>query len=359
MLQTQKSLAVVQDDLKSQKDSFQLSYDAVQQMRLQFESQLVNIQTQIQNSIHGLQSELALNSTRTVHQIHHIQNGIEASIQATIRKESLETKAEMAQLRQTILELLGGVRIPGAVEMLNDFQLGQSGDAQVTNQVGKQLATSPSWLREVCDTLIMSEPSSHSDTRKDLAQGAKIGGSIVLRQNLIRRIGPFGVTYNSADTGKSQSWRKQSNRGSCRVSFFAQLLPILKKTVEVTFAASFGAGGNSIAASLRYYGTIQRSRSPIFQAIDAFPSRCARRVYENEQSFDTIWHTRSRYRLTDDTKYEFFVLDWDLDLLDVEVPRLCQEISNHLITDYQAASCSDENGYTPLHVSDVIYHSIQ
>ena len=56
--------------------------------------------------------------------------------------------------------------------------------------------------------------------------------------------------------------------------------------METTFAATFGAGGNSIGMSLRYFGIIERSTSPGFQLFDGFPDRCARKIYISRSDHD-------------------------------------------------------------------------
>ena len=273
------------------------------------------------HSTNPKQSEMILDSTRAIRQM---QSSMEANIQTIIKKESLGAKAEIALLQQTLLKLLKGGQRSGAIDALDDSRLGPWENNEVTNEVGRRLAMAPHRLRETCDKLILLEKPNQREKYRDLEFDPGFSRGVVLRRSSIRRFGIFGVVYNSVKTRQSHARKKRFSQRNWKGSFFIRLLPILRKTVEFTFTANFGAGGNSIAASLRYYGVIKRSTSPIFRLIDTLPSRCARRrVYleQEEELFRSIH--RSQPLLIDGTDYKRFVVDWDLDLLRTEVLKLC------------------------------------
>ncbi|KAI9686705.1 MAG: hypothetical protein M1822_002764 [Bathelium mastoideum] len=60
------------------------------------------------------------------------------------------------------------------------------------------------------------------------------------------------------------------SRSRKRFEIRLPLTLIVSAAIELTFDANFGAGGNSFSSNLRYYGTVERSRSPAFALIDRY-----------------------------------------------------------------------------------------
>lgn len=155
-------------------------------------------------------------------------------------------------------------------------------------------------------------------------------------------MGPFGIADDFRAPHAAKCPYHQSAGESWSYSLSVRLLPIVQRTVEITFAAKFGAGGGSIGTSLRYFGTVERLKSPAFQLFDDFSDRCASRVAGPLEG--QLFHTISRNGCG-------FYFDWDLKLLEAEIPELCRKLSQLLSTGRSSASYSDEYGNTLLHVS--------
>lgn len=153
-------------------------------------------------------------------------------------------------------------------------------------------------------------------------------------------MGPFGIADDFRAPHAAKCPYHQSAGESWSYSLSVRLLPIVQRTVEITFAAKFGAGGGSIGTSLRYFGTVERLKSPAFQLFDDFSDRCASRVAGPLEG--QLFHTISRNGCG-------FYFDWDLKLLEAEIPELCRKLSQLLSTGRSSASYSDEYGNTLLH----------
>jgi hypothetical protein len=84
----------------------------------------------------------------------------------------------------------------------------------------------------------------------------------------------FGVSLRSESKFQHSLDRPYYHKGrkSWEYSIITQLHPLINKTMELTLGATSGAGGWSIASPLRFYGTVERCKSPIFQAFDDFLS---------------------------------------------------------------------------------------
>ena len=146
----------------------------------------------------------------------------------------------------------------------------------------------------------------------------------------------------------------QSHRRSWSYSLPAQLLPFVERVVQITFAATSGAGGYSIGPSLRYFGIVERSNSPAFQLFDDFSLRCARKIYISPGEY---YGEAGRPRkgqvlrfIQTNTGMRWSYFDWNRDLLKTEMQKLHRNLLLLFSTGRSSASNSDEFGNTLLHV---------
>ena len=192
------------------------------------------------------------------------------------------------------------------------------------------------------NTKDVSEPRRSASSRCDCS---------VVRRARTSWAGPFNFTADlkAARTvhcphyklhGKSWSW-----------SISAQMLPVLQFAVRITFGATLGAAGHTVGTSLKYFGIVQRSKSPAFQLFDRLPDRCARKCYNSHPTAHggQFWHVD--YYNPCIPRSPFF-FEWDLELVKTDLSHVCRDLSILLADGYMtAAACSDEHGNTLLHVS--------
>ncbi len=265
------------------------------------------------------------------------------SIMTTIQDESSHTRAELASLRDTLLKFMAGNQSAVPIGRLVPSRLSGRDNVDVVTGVGEQPIKTPSSLKDVCEKMSLAEEPMEGHFDRPLGYKKRKSNCTCVRQQSVRGIGPLGISYDFRTPNATKCTYHKSHWKSWRYSLSVRLLPILQKTVEMTFAANFGAGGSSIGPSVRYFGTVERLKSPAFQLLDDFPDRCARRNYVNRTVEGQFLHL--------DGDYNGFYFDWDLDLLQAEMPELCREISRLLSIGSSAASYSDEYGNTLLHVS--------
>lgn len=195
-------------------------------------------------------------------------------------------------------------------------------------QVKEQLIRFPSSLKDVCEEMnLAKQPTVRDFVQRRRSTKYRCDCSSVHKHSTYQK-SLFSIKYNfsAVHTTKCPYYQLHQRSWSCSLS--AQLLPISRRAVEITFAATFGAGGNSIGTSLRFFGSVARSESPAYQLFDCFPDRCARRIDLLESSGD----------------------DRHLDRL-AELSKLHRELSLLFHAGRVSASYSDDYGNALLHVS--------
>lgn len=350
-------------DVASQLSSLTVSNNTIHQISQGSQSQLARLQSDFvslkttlltdQNSNGRQQLHTSIKEAHTDMLNDHRQG--RDIIMTAITHESLHTQAELASLRDVLLEFMTGNTSSIDVDRSIVSQLTDGGNADLATQIGEQLIMTPSSLKDVCErTTLENEPIEWNiDRRRRVKKNECI--CTCVRKHFVRRIGPFGIADDFRAAHATKCSKHRSHWGSWSYSFSVQLLPIVQRTVEITFGTTFGAGGSSIGTSLRYFGTVERLKSPAFQLFDDFPDRCACRSYCNGRDMDEPY-----MHLLEDSQfvqievqgdYSKFYFDWDLKLLEAEIPELCRELSRLLSTGRSSASYSDQYGNTILHVS--------
>ncbi|MCJ1262381.1 hypothetical protein MMC22_002251 [Lobaria immixta] len=178
----------------------------------------------------AMQQPNSLFAHLSIAQLQRVMGNVDDAYQATTDLQHWSPSSERA-----ILLGMAGLKI-----------LGDLGNADLASQVGKQLIKNPSSLKAASKkTILAKEAIEHCRLKKDKR-------ICTCAQNpLVPRTGPFGtagefITLHTAKCPYHQSlWR------SWNYSLSVRLLPIVQKTVKITFAANFGAGGSSIGTSLR------------------------------------------------------------------------------------------------------------
>ncbi|KAF2453668.1 hypothetical protein BDY21DRAFT_123690 [Lineolata rhizophorae] len=255
-------------------------------------------------------------------------------LQATYRQEAGVTREEFQSLRNAVLLSLS--------ERSNTFsdsdraaagRLSDADNFSLTAAVGKELVSHPGTLKESCDFVY-----SHAYPIYQFGQVSERPCNCVARRRRDwTRRGRFAVVYQSRATHDQQCPFYEMTGWSWSYRFSAQLLPFLRKTVELTLGAGSGGRSPGLTSSLRFYGTVKRSESPIFQAFDSIPKLCASKTYAEY----------SRFHFVDDRGT--FVYKWDCTRVKEELSGLCQRLWDILTSGSASASDKDENGNTALH----------
>lgn len=341
-------MEAIGQDVASQLDSLTASNESIQQVTQGSQSQLTKLQSDIVSMRNTFLADQNTNDSQQLHKsidaVHTdiLSNNRQGrdSIITAIHHDSLQTRAELSSLRDDLLKIVTGNASYAAVNRTIASRLIGRSNADLATQVGKQLINNPSSLKDACEKTILAKEAieSNFDQRCRLKKNKSI--CTCVRNRLVRRIGPFGIADDFRAPHAAKCPYHQSAWESWSYSLSVRLLPIVQRTVEITFAVNFGAGGGSIGTSLRYFGTVERWKSPAFQLFDGFPDRCASRVDGPLEG--QFFHFGRGNR---------FCFDWDLKLLEAEIPELCRKLSHLLSTGRSPASYSDEYGNTLLHVS--------
>jgi len=140
--------------------------------------------------------------------------------------------------------------------------LGKETKHQVEKGVANQLFQSPSALKAAYDVNTLQIASRGRKRRHCSCQKPIVMAGSSFRSGIYR-------TGSTSSHGLDCPYYRVGQR---RVSFTArmQLLPIVQKTFELTFATTHGAGSWSISPSMKLYNTVDRSKSPLFKAFDNF-----------------------------------------------------------------------------------------
>lgn len=352
-------MEAVGQDVTPRFNSLIASNELIEQVTQGSQSQL----TQLQSDFVSLKNTVVTDLTSSSHQNANGRQQLQAviganhadvlndsrqgrdSIMTMMQHESSHTRAELASLRDILSKFMIGNESSAAIDRPILSRLKGRDNVDVVTEVGQQLVKTPSYLKDVCEKMSLANEPIEGHFDRPLGFKKRNSNCTCVRQQSVHGIGPLGISYDFRTPNATKCTYHKPNWRSWRYSLSARLLPILQKTVEITFDATSGAGGSSINPSLRFFGTVEREKSPAFQLFDGFPDRCARRIYNSTTNI-----MECQFCHLDD-EGGLFLFDWDLDLLQAEMPELCREISRLLSIGCGPASYSDEYGNTLLHVS--------
>ena len=272
------------------------------------------------------------------------------SIEHLIRHEQSQTRANIELFRHALLKSLA--ENSTAIEAIRSsiVPLSKQENVELTAEVGKELIRSPNSLQNACNLVTNAAHSPLQGFKKRQSLVACIcTGHISKSHRLRHRLRwneRFSIEYNARQVHEKECPYYRLCVRKWSSTFSVHLSPFIARVVYFTFALTSGAGGSSIAPSLRYYNVVQRSKSPVFQLLDTFPDRYARRIYIRYSEP----HTTPAFLLTDEIAGNHFYFQWDTQLLKTAIPRLLRDIITILNTGQSRATDSDEFGYTLLHV---------
>jgi hypothetical protein len=233
---------------------------------------------------------------------------------------------------------------------------------QLEAQTFRKLVKSPSTLREACD--ICPFTSQRFVLRKRQSCSCQ-------RTHVVNHSTPGKVSYRSeyyADHDRTCRFYYVGRRGTSS-TIMLQLLPFLQKTVEFTFGVNYGAGAWSIAPPVRYYASVERSKSPLFRAFDDFIATWSTRVVHYRHKYTpesqrlvlgkvtsfrattpfpatTSFHTIQSFP-DPDIIFQFHL---GMPELKEKLNLLARELGSKFVAHDASASDKDQHGNTMLHV---------
>ena len=273
------------------------------------------------------------------------------SIKTTLQHENLRTRAELrseiVSLRDAVLQAIAGSEFAVTKIRPSTSPLNSENSSNLVNQVGEQLVRSPSSLKDACKKMDLPEPSASKHFIGQHRHMKCMCHETAFRKQSAWPKGPFSIEYDFRAAHKTECLYYVSHWRSWNYSLSSRLLPLMERAVQVTLTATLGAGGSSIGPSLRYFGIVERSKSPAFQLFDAFPKRCTHRMRDDVLNSTIRSRNISQYK-DKDGHHPFL---WDLELVNTEIHKLRDDLSLLLSTGRSSAAYGDEFGNTLLHVS--------
>lgn len=260
-----------------------------------------------------------------------------SAIEALVQREFELVRTDLAPLRDLVLRNLTNQTSVREENRENVLRRQDEYQRDLANQIGKSLVRCPAALNDACnnvDQMIMqsSVPYRRLARRRCGCKPGRLQRSV--------RKGRFGFGYTLEANHDPKCRYYSSRQQSWIFSFSIQFLPLLTKAIELTFSASHGAGGCSFGPSIRFYGVVERARSPAFQLLDSFPRKYAQKT---QDLMDLRWIQFSK----EDGKFTYV---WDIEAVKYGLYDLHHELSILLSSHKDSASNNDEYGNTLLHV---------
>lgn len=221
-------------------------------------------------------------------------------------------------------------------------------------------------LRESARLQLLRSPSSLADATAGLRPGGppitRLCQCRVSRQYKGTRL--WGLSFRSEKVNEHRPGCAYAKSGSHAWSYSARaaLTPFLNVTLELAIGAMTGPGSWSMTSPLKFYGTVRRSQSPLFQAFDHIYSLFVKRVIPRSEAsrLDTSSYTFFRAQeveryfsdsnIRDQVDSSFYV-EWDLHASRNHLDDLCRRIHLEIASGHAFGTYSDEQGRTLLFVS--------
>ena len=207
-------------------------------------------------------------------------------------------------------------------------------NAKLNQEISKALSASPQALQQASD--IWSSQTNLYDTLFE----PKSCNCIHKTKKWSTYKGAFGARHDSLESHNPQCRFRAIGSRSWRYSLSVQLLPFLRKTVELTFGASFQDGEFAMARPLRVWNTVKRSESPMFRLFDDFSVHCGK---SGPLEFPVSLFKPDTREVVD--------YKWDMRLVEYRLHFMCQQILDLSTTGVCPWRIRDEYGNTLLHVN--------
>lgn len=181
---------------------------------------------------------------------------------------------DIKQLRDHILPWLVGSRVAFvSPDEPTTSLLCSTENSNLRIELARKLAESPGGFRRAWDNTIYGLQTGKGINRLRQLQ---VHHSCICKPGLSRKIsrkGMFSLAFESGADHLPECRCYTRRKKTWRYTLAAHLLPILGRTLSITFARTSGAGGCSMGIFLNHYRTVKRSESDLFMLFDHFPEK--------------------------------------------------------------------------------------
>ncbi|KAI5468038.1 hypothetical protein BGZ63DRAFT_450072 [Mariannaea sp. PMI_226] len=264
-------------------------------------------------------------------------------------ESQVATKTSITELRDAVVTLaLGRTDALQPDHVTTAAELSPLGREYLVREVCEALAKHPSALNKCCDNGVSSiYNAARSVDLTSTFHSKPVDCSCRLsRRRRFRKYGFLGLNYEELVPHYPSCPFTKVAEQSSRYTVSVQLIPVLEKTVEFMFGASFQGGGFSLSHSIRAFATVKREYSPLFKLFDDVPSLCARRCYGPLQNGCRDECSSSIYEKKVD---RFFHFHWDIESVRIQLRFLPQRLLCLAAEGSAALTDKDECGRTLLH----------
>lgn len=263
-------------------------------------------------------------------------------IDMTIQPRLLQLENGIAMLPTEVLKsLTSSIPIePRAKATLKRIDAREN--AALVAKVERGLMTYPTSLKDACDSAHFANQQIVEDLRSRPKTRRRVCNCRPRMSSWRMRRGRFGVGSSFQAEHDPKCACYSSHKRSWSYSFSVQLLPFLHKAIEFTLASTCGAGGYSFGPLVRYYGVVERSKSPAFRLFDYFPSEFAA----------SKWNGLLDYFSRDNDDMSLWV--WDATSAKAGLRTLLRQLRELFDTGQACAAERDEDENTLLHVRSVL-----
>ena len=274
-------------------------------------SRLNNVQSKILENRNDIQQ-----TAGTVRSLGPSLHQESAFIQHAIEQLGEKTSIDLTLLRNDILREITAQTQRTPESLLNaHLSLSPSEAEELAKQLLAQLVRYPSSLRQAFHGIEAIALSEHQDT-----------------------------PLVSCSTKSRQ--RKRQRQWSFSINL--PLVTLIRRTIRLTFEASFKAGGISIGQTIRCYNIVQRSKSPAFRLFDDFPATLGERF-----SMEKMCPQAPEYHRSGQEKLCFCVYYlYNPALAKTRLRRIYYELRQLFQHGLASARDTDEFGNSLLHVSN-------
>jgi hypothetical protein len=166
-----------------------------------------------------------------------------------------------------------------------------------------------------------------------------------------RQVWRFRFLYTSKSQHRRNCRFRAAGHRSWGYSMAVQLFPFLCQTVELTLGATAGMGRWSVAAPLRFYGTVRRAHSPLFRLFDELFRKCIKETRSYRQPVVSVYK-----RAEKPIFWKSVTLEWDLDETHQQLHRITRAIQEAITPRASSGTDLDEDGnslFLVSHLTDI------
>ncbi|OIW33342.1 hypothetical protein CONLIGDRAFT_171939 [Coniochaeta ligniaria NRRL 30616] len=192
-------------------------------------------------------------------------------IDTVYRREQEVTRAELQSLRDAVLPVITGQsQTMSVTDQTVAIRLSDTDKSDLARQLCEALLSHPSALRQSCDNA-MYLPGQHRELWFVTKASSRLGTCVCSKSRkswTSRLITGVGLEYDLKTNHHSACPLASYTTQSWSYTLSLSILPLVSRTVALTFGAKHQGGGWSISPALKVFATVRRATSPMFQAFD-------------------------------------------------------------------------------------------